>query len=149
MKKLLILNGPNLNLLGHREQAIYGSTTFEEYLTELQKHFAQYVTIDYAQSNVEGELINILHSAVGQYQGVILNAGGYTHTSVALADGVGGVASMGLPTVEVHISNIMAREDFRHVSYLSPRCVGSIWGFGLESYRLAIEYYISKINEED
>lgn len=149
MRKLLIINGPNLNLLGLREQNIYGNETFEDFLSNLRKEFAGRAEFDYYQSNVEGELINRLHEAAmgGQgdpkprYDGVILNAGGYTHTSVALADAVGGVASMGLRTVEVHISNITAREDFRHLSYISPRCAGAIMGFGMESYRLAALYF--------
>lgn len=141
--KLLILNGPNLNLLGRREQSVYGDQTFEDYFTELIVRYGDDVKFEYLQSNVEGELINFLHNAVGKFDGVILNAGGYTHTSVALADAVGAVASMGLPTVEVHISNILAREEFRHISLISPRCAGSIMGFGLCSYRLAVEYYIS------
>lgn len=137
MNKLLIINGPNLNLLGHREPSIYGDESFESYLSTL-------CGVDYYQSNVEGELINALHSAVGVYDGVILNAGGYTHTSVALADAVGGVSDLGLPTIEVHISNILAREDFRHVSLISPRCVGSIFGFGLAGYGLAVSYFRSR-----
>lgn len=142
MKKILILNGPNLNLLGLREQSIYGETTFENYLCELTALYGDTVSFGYEQSNVEGVLIDYLHAATGRYDGVILNAGGYTHTSVALADAVGAVASMGLPTVEVHISNILAREEFRHVSLISPRCVGSIMGFGLKSYRLAVEHFL-------
>lgn len=137
MNQLLIINGPNLNLLGRRETSVYGDQTFEDFLKTLSG-------VDYFQSNVEGELINALHGAVGHYRGVILNAGGYTHTSVALADAVGAVAGMGLPTVEVHISNILAREEFRHVSLISPRCAGSIFGFGLEGYRLAVHYFSSK-----
>ena len=134
MKKLLIVNGPNLNLLGRRETEVYGSQTFEDFLKSLPP-------VDYFQSNVEGELIDALHAAVGRYDGVILNAGGYTHTSVALADAVGAVAGMGLPTVEVHISNILSREEFRHVSLIAPRCAGSIFGFGLRGYELAIHYF--------
>lgn len=137
MKQLLIINGPNLNLLGRRETEVYGNQTFEEFMQTLSG-------VEYYQSNVEGELINALHGAVGKYDGVILNAGGYTHTSVALADAVGAVGSMGLQTVEVHISNILAREEFRHVSLISPRCAGSIFGFGLEGYKLAIHYFLSK-----
>ncbi len=142
MKKILILNGPNLNLLGAREPQVYGSLGFEEYLGRLRQEFAARAELDYFQSNVEGELIDRLHRAAGGqdgvYNGVILNAGGYTHTSVALADAVGGVRDLGLETVEVHISNILAREEFRHVSLIAPRCRGSVMGFGLESYRLAL-----------
>ncbi len=132
--KLLILNGPNLNLLGKREPGIYGSDTFEAYLEKLRRAFPQH-QIDYRQSNVEGELINILHDADGKYEGVVLNAGGYTHTSVALADAIGAIST---PVVEVHISCILSREEFRHVSLIAPRCRGSVMGFGMESYRLGI-----------
>lgn len=143
MKQILIINGPNLNLLGVREQGIYGNQTFENYLQELQTLYAGKVELRYIQSNVEGEIINAIHDARGgDCQGVILNAGGYTHTSVAIADAIGAVASFGLRVVEVHISNILAREEFRHTSIIAPRCAGSIMGFGMESYRLAVEYFI-------
>lgn len=132
--RLLIMNGPNLNLLGHREKNIYGEQSFESYLEELKARFPE-VTLDYYQSNVEGELINQIHAAVGVYDGIVLNAGGYTHTSVALADAIGGVK---VPVVEVHISCILAREEFRHISLIAPRCKGSVMGFGLDSYRLAV-----------
>jgi len=134
---ILIINGPNLNLLGQREKAIYGEQTFEDYLGKLRELFAD-VKIDYCQSNVEGEIINAIHGARGKYGGIVLNAGGYTHTSVAIADAVGGVD---VPVVEVHISNILAREEYRHVSLIAPKCRGSIMGFGLDSYRLAIESF--------
>lgn len=133
--KVLIINGPNLNLLGKREPEIYGYEGFDSYLVELIKHFPN-LTLEATQSNVEGELINALHAAEDKFDGIILNAGGYTHTSVALADAV---AAISTPVVEVHISNIFAREDFRHVSYLGRYCKGSISGFGLQSYRLALE----------
>jgi 3-dehydroquinate dehydratase-2 len=136
--KLLIINGPNLNLLGKREPHIYGGRDFEAYLRELRERYSD-ITIDYYQSNVEGELINALQVADGQYDGVILNAGGYTHTSVALADAVGAIEA---PVVEVHISCILAREEFRHTSLIAPRCRGTIMGFGLESYRLGVESFI-------
>lgn len=139
--KILIINGPNLNLLGVRDTNIYGSETFENFLGELRKTYPQ-IQIDYYQSNVEGELINALHQAIDNHSGVILNAGGYTHTSVALADAVGSIASLGVKTVEVHISNILAREEFRHVSMISPRCAGSIFGFGLKGYELALTYFL-------
>lgn len=138
MKKLLIINGPNLNLLGVRDREVYGSRRFEDYLTELRTLFEGRAVLDYLQSNGEGELIDAIHGARENYDGLVLNAGGYTHTSVALADAVGAVAGCGLETVEVHISNILAREEFRHVSLIAPRCRGSIMGFGLESYRLAV-----------
>ncbi len=133
--KILILNGPNLNLQGRRDTDVYGTKSFDELLHELRAEYAD-VTLDYFQSNVEGELINALHRSVGVYDGVVLNAGGYTHTSVALRDAVSAVST---PVVEVHISSILAREEFRHVSLLAPVVVGSIMGFGLDSYRLGIE----------
>ena len=135
--KILIVNGPNLNLVGKREPAIYGGQTFEDYLLELRGFFPT-VEISYYQSNIEGELIDAIQSADGNYDGVLLNAGGYTHTSVALGDAVGGV---GVEVVEVHISSILAREEFRHTSFIAPKCKGSIMGFGLASYRLAIESF--------
>lgn len=132
--KILIINGPNLNLLGKREPGIYGASSFEEYLGGLRKEFEQ-VQIDYFQSNIEGEIIDKIHASDGSYRGVVLNAGGYTHTSVAIADAIGAV---GVDVVEVHISCILAREEFRHVSLIAPKCKGSIMGFGLDSYRLGI-----------
>lgn len=134
--KLLIINGPNLNLLGIREKNIYGEQSFESYFEELKQKIPG-IELDYYQSNVEGELINRIHEARGVYDGIVLNAGGYTHTSVALADAIGGVKAQ-LPVVEVHISCILAREEFRHISLIAPNCKGSIMGFGLDSYRLAI-----------
>lgn len=132
---ILILNGPNLNLLGKREQDIYGSQTFETYLKTLQNDFPD-IKLKHSQSNIEGELVNALHAAVGNHDGIVLNAGGYTHTSVALRDAVAGI---NVPVVEVHISNVMAREEFRHTSLLTGVCVGIISGFGLDSYRLAVD----------
>jgi 3-dehydroquinate dehydratase-2 len=132
--KLIIINGPNLNLLGTRETSVYGSQTFKEYFTTLQSKFAD-IDLDYFQSNVEGELINKIHEVGFTYDGIILNAGGYTHTSVALRDAIAAVTT---PTIEVHISNVFAREDFRHISLIAPKCKGSISGFGMDSYRLAI-----------
>ena len=133
--KILILNGPNLNLQGKRDTDIYGTQTFEEYLEVLRQRFPQ-DELDLFQSNVEGELINTLHASVGAYDGVVMNAGGYTHTSVAIRDAI---AAISTPVVEVHISSILAREEFRHISMLAPVCQGSIMGFGLDSYRLGIE----------
>ena len=133
--KILILNGPNLNLQGKRDTDIYGTLTFDEYLETLRQRFPQ-EEINLVQSNVEGELINALHASVGVYDGVVMNAGGYTHTSVAIRDAI---AAISTPVVEVHISSILAREEFRHVSMLAPVCRGSIMGFGLDSYRLGIE----------
>lgn len=133
--KILIINGPNLNLLGKRETSIYGQITFEDYFKQLKREFPQ-LQIDYYQSNVEGEIINKLHEIGFSYDGIILNAGGYTHTSVAIADAV---AAIETPVIEVHISNIFSREDFRHVSLIAPNTKGSIIGFGMDSYRLAIQ----------
>ncbi|MGY3212584.1 type II 3-dehydroquinate dehydratase [Mucilaginibacter sp. HD30] len=133
-----IINGPNLNLLGVREKSIYGDASFETYLANLQARFPA-ITISYYQSNVEGELINKLHEVGFSYDGIILNAGAYTHTSVGIADAIAGINA---PVVEVHISNVYKREDFRHHSYLSPNCKGIIVGFGLDGYRLAIESLI-------
>ncbi len=133
--KILILNGPNLNLQGHRDVEIYGTTTFEEYIASLSNSYPQ-VEFGYFQSNIEGELISAIHSTVGVYDGVVLNAGGYTHSSVALRDAVSGVKT---PVVEVHISHILAREEFRHTSLLASVVKGSIMGFGLDSYRLGVE----------
>jgi 3-dehydroquinate dehydratase-2 len=136
--RILILNGPNLNLLGVRQPEIYGYTSFDEFLQVLKSKYA-HITFDYFQSNVEGELINKLHECGFTHTGIILNAGAYTHTSVALGDAVSAIQT---PVVEVHISNIFAREDFRHVSFIAPYCRGSIGGFGLQSYELAIESFL-------
>lgn len=133
--KILILNGPNLNLQGRRDTGVYGTRTFESFYAELQQRYTE-IAFDYFQSNIEGELIDAVQQADGCYDGVVLNAGGYTHTSVALRDAV---AAVGVPVVEVHISSILAREEFRHVSLLAPVAVGSVMGFGLDSYRLGIE----------
>lgn len=146
MKRILIINGPNLNLLGVREQTIYGSQTFEDYLETLRQRYRDQVVFSYFQSNVEGEIINALHQGRQEQDGVVLNAGGYTHTSVAIADAIGAVAGFGLRVVEVHISNVLAREEFRHVSLIAPRCVGSIMGFGMESYRLGVEFLVGSEN---
>lgn len=139
--KLLIINGPNLNLLGVREPEVYGSQSFEVYLKKLRKQYHE-VTLEYFQSNIEGEIINALQKAGFLYDGIILNAGGYTHTSVAIADAVKAIKA---PVVEVHISNTFAREPFRHTSLLAAYVKGSIIGFGMESYRLAVESLINKL----
>ena len=136
--KLIIINGPNLNLLGKREPGVYGTESFEVYLKKLRKEFPE-IEIEYYQSNIEGELIDVLHKVGFIYDGIILNAGGYTHTSVSVADAV---KSITVPVVEVHISNIYARESFRHISLLSPVVKGSISGLGLDSYRLAVESFL-------
>jgi len=136
--KIAIINGPNLNLLGSRESQIYGTQTFENYLDSLRlKH--PNVDFEYFQSNVEGELINFLQKS--NADGIILNGGGYSHTSVALRDCI---SSISLPIIEVHISNIAGRESFRHESLLSPVCVGCIFGFGIQGYELALNYFLRK-----
>tara|TARA_B100000953_G_scaffold295186_1_gene286005 strand:+ start:8072 stop:8485 length:414 start_codon:yes stop_codon:yes gene_type:complete len=136
--KLLIINGPNLNLLGTREPEIYGNQTFKEYFDDLQKKFEK-IKLSYFQSNIEGEIIDMLHDARKEFNGVILNAAAYTHTSVAIADAIKAIET---PVVEVHISNTHARESFRHKSYLSPVVKGVILGFGLKSYDLAIQSFL-------
>jgi 3-dehydroquinate dehydratase II len=136
--KVIIINGPNLNLLGKREPEIYGNTSFEEYFTQLKSKYPT-IELEYYQSNVEGELINKLHETGFSYDAIILNAGGYTHTSVAMGDAVAAITS---PVIEVHISNIYTREEYRQHSLLSKHCRGVICGFGLDSYRLAIESII-------
>lgn len=137
--KLQIINGPNLNLLGVREKSIYGDSGFEPFLEDLREKYS-IVQVDYFQSNVEGELINKLHEVGFIYDGIILNAGGYTHTSVAIADAI---AAIKTPVVEVHISNIYAREEYRHVSLTGKNCKGVLTGFGLEGYRLAVESFLN------
>ncbi|MFC5045659.1 type II 3-dehydroquinate dehydratase [Aquimarina hainanensis] len=137
--KLLILNGPNLNLLGKREPGIYGSETFEDFFEKLQKQNDQ-VSLFYEQSNIEGEIITKIQEADGVYNGVILNAGAYTHTSIGIGDAMKAVS---VPVVEVHISNTFGRESFRHQSYLSPNAKGVILGFGMQSYQLAITSFLS------
>lgn len=132
--KILIMNGPNLNLLGKREPEVYGSTNFESYFETLKDTFSN-LSLTYFQSNIEGELINKLHEVGFEYDGIVLNAGAYTHTSVALRDAISGIET---PVIEVHISNTHQREDFRHKSFISPVCKGVILGFGLDSYRLAL-----------
>lgn len=138
--KILIINGPNLNLLGKREPHIYGNESFENYLATLQKKYSA-IPIEYYQSNIEGELINKIQECGFSDYGIVLNAGAYTHTSVALADAIAAVTA---PVIEVHISNVFKRESFRHHSFLSPVCRGVICGFGLDSYRLAIEALLNQ-----
>jgi len=133
--KILLINGPNLNLLGIREKSIYGNESFENYFQTLQNEYPD-IEMEYFQSNIEGELINKIHERGFTFDGIIINAGAYTHTSVAIRDAISGVKA---PVVEVHISNILTRENFRHESLIGPVCVGSIMGFGLDSYRLGIE----------
>lgn len=138
MKKILILNGPNLNLLGQREKTIYGERPFEDFFQELRDRYVD-IDLQYAQSNSEGVLMDKLHEVGFTFDGVVLNAGAYTHTSVAIADAIAAITA---PVVEVHISNVHQRENFRHHSFLSKNCRGVILGFGLDSYRLAIESLI-------
>lgn len=139
--RILILNGPNLNLLGKREPEIYGNTDFQEFYEELAAVYDDVAQFHYEQNNVEGELINILQAADEDFDAVVLNAGGYTHTSVALADCIAAIAT---PVIEVHISQPAAREEYRHNSLIAGKCIASISGFGLDSYRLAVEGIISK-----
>ena len=136
--KLSIINGPNLNLIGTREPGIYGSETFEHYFQKLRKKYES-IEFDYFQSNVEGELINEIQAADKNADGIILNAGAYTHTSIAIGDAI---ASIKAPVIEVHISNVYAREDFRKFSHISAKCAGTISGFGLKSYLLAVESFL-------
>lgn len=136
--KIQIINGPNLNLLGVREKSIYGDSSFEDYLKILREKYS-IIDIDYFQSNVEGEIINKLHEVGFSYDGIILNGGAYTHTSIGIADAIAGINTI---VVEVHISNIYAREEFRHVSLSGKNCRGVLTGFGLDGYRLALESFL-------
>jgi len=143
MKKIQVINGPNLNLLGVREPSVYGNTPFERYLESLQKIYPQ-CKFAYYQSNIEGELIQKIHETGFSFDGIVLNAGAYTHTSIALHDAIKAVTT---PVVEVHISNVYTREPFRHKSLLSAACKGLIAGFGMDSYRLAVEALLTVNNE--
>lgn len=138
--RIQIINGPNINLLGKREPSIYGAVTFEDYLAELRENYPN-IQIDYYQSNIEGEIINKAHETGFDYDGIILNAGAYTHTSIAIQDAIKAIKT---PVIEVHISNVHARESFRHVSMIACACKGVICGFGLHSYRLAVEAFLNK-----
>ncbi|MFT4031684.1 MAG: type II 3-dehydroquinate dehydratase [Siphonobacter sp.] len=138
MKRILILNGPNLNLLGLREPEMYGSQTFEEYFEKLKTIFPE-VELHYFQSNHEGAMLDKIHETGFSFDGIVLNAGAYTHTSIALADAISGVKT---PVIEVHISNVHAREAFRHHSYISPKAAGIIIGFGMQGYELAIRSFL-------
>lgn len=133
--KIQIINGPNINLLGKREPSIYGSVSFEEYLSGLRNKYPE-IQVDYYQSNIEGEMINVIQQTGFEVDGIILNAGAYTHTSIALQDAIRSITA---PVIEVHISNVHARESFRHISMIAGVCKGVICGFGLDSYRLAME----------
>jgi 3-dehydroquinate dehydratase-2 len=138
MRSLAIINGPNLNLIGTREPEIYGNQSLDDYLKHLTAKYHE-IKFSLYQSNVEGELINFLQQCRGRVDGIILNAGAYTHTSIAIADAI---AAIEIPTVEVHISNVLAREDFRKTSFIASRCVGSISGLGLKGYDLAVQYFL-------
>ena len=138
--KIAIINGPNLNLLGKREPDVYGNQTFESYFESLKEEFKT-IDLTYFQSNHEGDLIDKIHELGFDFDGIVLNAGGYTHTSIAIADAVSAVKT---PVIEVHISNVFKRENFRHHSYISPVAKGTIGGFGLQSYKLAISYFLDK-----
>lgn len=138
--KIQIINGPNLNLLGKREPSVYGNQSFEDFFSTLTTRFPK-VELEYYQSNVEGEIINKLHEVGFSFDGIILNAGAYTHTSVAIHDAIGAIKT---PVAEVHISNVYAREEFRHKSLITSKCVGMITGFGMEGYAMAIAYLTKK-----
>lgn len=138
--RIQIINGPNLNLLGKRETSVYGTQSFEEFFEELKKRFPK-VELHYYQSNVEGEIVNKIHEVGFSFDGIIINAGAYTHTSVAIHDALGGIKT---PAVEVHISNIYAREEFRHKSLITSKCTGMLTGFGMEGYALAVQYLLTK-----
>ncbi len=137
--KITIINGPNLNLLGTREPSVYGNQTFEEYYTSLQQKYPD-ISFNYYQSNIEGELINFLQKEGFSNDGIILNPGGYTHTSVAIGDAIAAIIT---PVIEVHISNVQAREEFRKLSHVSAKCKGTISGLGLKGYELAVQFFIS------
>ncbi|MFN8414957.1 MAG: type II 3-dehydroquinate dehydratase [Cytophagaceae bacterium] len=137
--KLLILNGPNLNLLGKREPGIYGAQSFEEFFQSLQTKYPS-IELYYFQSNVEGLLVNKIHEVGFDFDGIIFNAGAYTHTSIAIADAIAGIKT---PVIEVHISNVYAREEYRHKSFMAKNCKGVITGFGLKSYELALQSFLS------
>ncbi len=140
--KIIIINGPNLNLLGKREPEIYGSQSFEDYFNTLVPKYRD-LDLVYYQNNVEGELVNKLHEVGFEYDGILLNAGAYTHTSVAISDAIAGITT---PVMEIHISNIYKREEFRHKSIISKECIGMIAGLGLKGYELGLQYFIAKNN---
>lgn len=141
MKKITIINGPNLNLLGKRENDIYGNESFEDYYSKLKNAFQSEVEFSYFQSNVEGELVNFIQQAKGNADAIIINAAAYTHTSIAIGDALRAVQ---IPTIEVHLSHIFTREEYRHVSMLAGGTIGVISGFGLESYRLAVQFLLQQ-----
>jgi len=136
--KIIIINGPNLNLLGKREPDVYGNATFEDFFKELQEKYTK-IKLDYFQSNIEGQLIDKLHEVGFDYDGIIMNAAAYTHTSVGIADAVKAIKT---PVIEVHISNVYSREEFRHISYIAPNAKGIIVGLGLKGYELALQAFL-------
>ena len=142
--RIQIINGPNLNLLGKRETSVYGTQSFEQFLEDLKKRFSSH-ELHYYQSNVEGEIVNKIHEVGFSFDGIIINAGAYTHTSVAIHDALGGIKT---PAVEVHISNVYAREEFRHKSLITSKCAGMVTGFGLEGYALALYYLTGDIRND-
>jgi 3-dehydroquinate dehydratase-2 len=146
LPKILLLNGPNLNLLGKREVSIYGDQSFEDYFQQLQIKFQSQLDLYYYQSNTEGQLIDRLHEVGFSFDGIVFNAGAYTHTSLALADAIAGIQT---PVVEVHISNVFARETIRHHSYIAAQCVGSISGFGLYSYEAALQFFLNQMTNSE
>ena len=138
--RIQIINGPNLNLLGKREPSIYGSETFDQFFESLKQRFPD-AQLHHYQSNVQGELVNKIQEVGFSFDGIIINAGAYTHTSIAIHDALGGIKT---PAVEVHISNVYAREEFRHKSLITSKCIGMMTGFGMESYALALQYFLNK-----
>jgi 3-dehydroquinate dehydratase II len=142
--KILVINGPNLNLTGKREKKVYGKLSLEEGMKLLKESHPE-IRFSFYQSNVEGEIINRIHKAEGNYEGIIINPGAYTHTSIAIADAISAVE---IPVVEVHLSNIFSREDYRHISYTGSRCIGTIGGFGFDSYRLAAAALLRYLNRD-
>lgn len=142
--KVKIINGPNLNLLGRRQTDIYGTSDFMSFLKKLQEKYPE-IEIDHYQSNVEGEIVNMIHEVGFSYDGIIINAGGYTHTSISIADALVAVET---PAIEVHLTNILAREEYRQMSFIAHACRGSIMGFGLDSYRLGLEGLIEIVRRE-
>jgi len=140
MLSLAIINGPNLNLVGMREQHIYGNESLNDFLQSIPDRY-EHVNFYFFQSNIEGELVNYLQNCIGKTDGIILNAGAYSHTSIALGDAI---AAINIPVIEIHISNVLAREDFRKTSFIASKCIGSISGLGLKGYQLAVDYFLSR-----
>jgi 3-dehydroquinate dehydratase-2 len=141
MLRIIIINGPNLNLIGKREPSVYGNTSFDDYFEHLKEYFSNKVELTLFQSNIEGELIDMIQKSETEFDGIVLNAGGYSHTSVAIADSISAIK---IPVIEVHISNLLSREPYRHISLIGKNCAGSIMGFGLEGYKLAIQSFVNR-----